>query len=57
MATQLGQQIPAEANDDAYSSDDSFDQNDLQDDADFKRYIVTESALNRWGRFPAEEKR
>ncbi|KAI5454554.1 hypothetical protein NCC49_003449 [Naganishia albida] len=50
-------QLPMQPYDDAYSTDDSLDDDALLDDADSHRHSVTEAGLNRWSRFPAEELR
>ncbi|KAJ9108940.1 hypothetical protein QFC21_000262 [Naganishia friedmannii] len=39
------------------SDDDEIETNSLQDDDDIQRWMVTEAALNRWSRYPAEAQR
>jgi hypothetical protein len=56
MASQ-GIQLPMQPYDDAYSSDDSLDDDPKLDDADSHRHSVTEAGVNRWSRFPAEDLR
>lgn len=41
-----------------YASDESDPSDiELEDDDDVERWMVTESAMNRWSRFPAEAQR
>jgi hypothetical protein len=55
-APQSQQNTPPVANN--YASDDSEPEADsLQDDDDIQKWMVTEAALNRWSRYPAEAQR
>lgn len=48
--------LPPAANN--YASDDSDPEEErLKDDEDVRRWMVTEAALNRWSRYPAEAQR
>ncbi|KAJ9125296.1 hypothetical protein QFC22_000252 [Naganishia vaughanmartiniae] len=51
------QNRPPVANNYASDGSDDPDTNSLQDDEDIQRWMVTEAALNRWSRYPAEAQR
>lgn len=52
MVTPVQPQFPLK-----YESDSDPNDDELEDDVDVERWMVTESALNRWSRFPAEAQR